>query len=457
MSFNETIITDSQNNSSVANEDSDKSSAMGYSGRIRLRTLVALRWMAILGQTSAIIIVGFLFHFPLPLALCFGAVAASSWLNIILAFALPSQRLLKSWEATSQLAFDILQLAFLLYLTGGITNPFSVLIIAPATIAASTLRPRWVVFIISLAIACVLFLSYNAMPLPWYVGVSLDIPELYKYGLAAGTIIGLLFTCAYAFRVSAEELRLADALIATQKILAHEQQLAAVGGLAAAAAHELGTPMATIQLTSKEMVNDLEDGQTKEDAQLIYEQSLRCREILRNLSLQKNVSDPTVERLPIEQLLQEAASRHSSNNSNNNKAILYDINPPNDGAQLIVKRMPGVLYGLGNFIENGIQFAHEKLEIRCKWNSRIISVEIMDDGKGFDPDILPRLGEPYVTTRGHGTSGAQVREGMGLGFFIAKTLLERSGGKVKFGNRAAPQTGAIVKIVWSRDNLEFKE
>ncbi|WP_240006523.1 ActS/PrrB/RegB family redox-sensitive histidine kinase [Pseudaquidulcibacter saccharophilus] len=441
------------NSEAIKAENNLKTTRMEFSGRLRLRTLVALRWLAIIGQSIAIIVVGFLFHFPLPLAWCFGAVAVSSWINIILAFALPSQRLLKSWEATTQLSFDLLQLTFLLYLTGGITNPFSVLVIAPATIAAATLRPRWVLFIVVLAMACVTFLHYNAMPLPWYQSYGIELPQLYKSGLAIGIIIGLLFTTAYAFRVSAEEMRLADALIATQKILAKEQQLAAVGGLAAAAAHELGTPLATIQLTSKEMVRDLKSGQSQEDAQLIYEQSLRCRDILRNLSLQKYITDPTVEKLPIGQLLQEAAGRHSQID----KAVLFDINPPSEDAVLIVHRMPEVLYGLGNFIENGLQYAKEKLIIRCMWNNRVIEVEIVDDGRGFDPDILPRLGEPYVTTRGHGSSGAQIREGMGLGFFIAKTLLERSGGHVRFGNQASPKSGAIVRVVWSRDDLEYKE
>lgn len=423
-------------------------------GRLRLRTLVALRWLAIVGQLLAISIVAFAMRYELPLTECFSAISASAWFNIVLAFALPSQRLLKNWEATAQIAFDILQLAYLLFLTGGVANPFILLLIAPTTIAASTLRPIWVVVLLTLASLSVWFLYYFSLPLPWGFEKGFEIPQLYRLGLAIGVLIGIYFTAAYAWRVSAEEGRLAEALIATQNILAREQRLAAVGGLAAAAAHELGTPLATIQLTAKEMTLDLPEGTAKEDAQLILDQSLRCREILRNLSSHSNVSDPTQTTISIGQLLEEAAGRHSSNNS---KAIVFDLNPKKIDDSLIVRRMPEILYGMGNFIENALSYAKSKVTIHSEWDSRLIEVSIIDDGKGFDPDILPRLGEPYVSTRGQGTQGAKIREGMGLGFFIAKTLLERSGANISFGNRTGHNSGAIVRMVWSRDDLEIKE
>lgn len=423
-------------------------------GRLRLRTLVALRWLAIIGQLIAISFVAFGMRYKLPLTECFSAISASAWFNIVLAFALPSQRLLKNWEASAQIAFDILQLSYLLFLTGGVANPFVLLLIAPTTIAASTLRPVWVVTLMLLASISVWFLYSYSLSLPWEVENGLALPQLYKLGLTIGVLIGIFFTAAYAWRVSAEEGRLAEALIATQNILAREQRLAAVGGLAAAAAHELGTPLATIQLTAKEMTLDLPEGNAKEDAQLILDQSLRCREILRNLSSHSNVSDPTQTTISIGQLLEEAVGRHSSNNS---KAVVFDLNPKKSDDNLIVRRMPEILYGLGNFIENGLSFASSKVTIYSQWDAKLIEVSIIDDGKGFDPDILPRLGEPYVSTRGQGTQGAKVREGMGLGFFIAKTLLERSGGNISFGNRTGQNSGAIVRIVWSRDDLEIKE
>lgn len=421
-------------------------------GRLRLRTLVALRWLAIVGQTISVAIIAIVFGYDLPLTPCFSAISASAWFNIVLAFALPSQRLLKQWEAAGQLIFDIFQLSFLLYLTGGISNPFMLLLIAPTTIAASTLRKHWILLILSIALIMVAILYQSPYPLPWVKGQEFSLLPMYKLGISIGLSIGILFTAAYAWRVSAEEIRLADALIATQAILAREQRLAAVGGLAAAAAHELGTPLATIQLTAKEMTRALSDGPDKEDAQLILEQSLRCREILRNLSAHNSFSDPTIISLPFGQLLREAAERHNSNTS---KALLFDINPPQIDDELIVHRMPEIIYGLGNFIENAFFYAKSKVTISASWDNKLVKVKIIDDGRGFDPDILPRLGEPYISSRTQGTQGAQTREGMGLGFFIAKTLLERSGGQISFGNQTGNSTGAIVIIIWSRDGLEL--
>lgn len=420
-------------------------------GRLRLRTLVSLRWLAVVGQVFTVAFVAFKMGYDLPLAACFTAIACSAWLNIILTFSFPSQRMMKHWEAALQLVFDISQLGFLLYLTGGTNNPFSLLFVAPTTIAAATLSRRWVIAIIGATLAWVGIIHFWHLPLPWAIIGQFQLPAMYEYGVLIAICIGVLFTAAYAWRVAAEEMRLANALIATQTILAQEQKLAALGGLAAAAAHELGTPLATIQLTAKELTRDLADGVAKDDARLIFDQSLRCRDILRDLSAHSALNDPTIEYLPIGQLLQEAAAKHDNNHD---KAILFEISQPQNEQELIVVRRPEILYGIGNFIENGISYAKSKLTIKCKWDAKLLDITIIDDGPGFDPDILPRLGEPYISSRGQGTIGAQVREGMGLGFFIAKTLLERAGGEVSFGNQISPQQGAIVRIIWSRDDIE---
>jgi two-component system sensor histidine kinase RegB len=423
-------------------------------GRLRLRTLVSLRWLAIVGQVIAVAFVGLKLGYDLPLAACFTAIASSAWLNIILTFSFPSQRMMKHWEAAFQLIFDISQLGYLLYLTGGTNNPFIILFVAPATIAAATLSARWVIAIISITLAWVATIYLWHLPLPWVSNNMFEMPTMYELGFVTATWIGVLFTSAYAWRVASEEMRLANALVATQTILAQEQKLAALGSLAAAAAHELGTPLATIQLTAKELTRELSEGPTKDDVKLIFDQSLRCRDILRDLSAHSATSDPTVEHLPIGQLLREAVERHDKNND---KAILFEIHPPTNETELIVIRRPEILYGIGNFIENGMSFAKSKLTIKCKWDAKLLDLTITDDGPGFDPDILPRLGEPYITSRGQGTSGAQLREGMGLGFFIAKTLIERVGGEVRFGNQISPDQGAIVRIIWSRDDIEHRE
>ena len=423
-----------------------------YVGRLRSRTLVGSRWLALTGQMATILIVHYTLGFELPLMLCILAIGANAALNLLISTALPPGRLVRQWEAAAQLTFDVLQLTFLLFLTGGIENPFCLLLIAPVTVSAATLRPRWTIGLIAGTLMCVVALTLTPFPLPWDPVGGFELPSVYRFAVACAIGVGLLFTAGYAWRVSVEESRLADALIATQEVLAREQRLAALGGLAAAAAHELGTPLATIQVTAKELVRALPAGSLdQEDAQLVLSQAQRCREILRKLSDNRDVSDPAIERLPLGQLLEEAAARHGDRGT---KALLFDIRRPDGAPDLIVMRQPAVLYGLGNLIENALQFSTTAVTISAQWDEMSVQVTIGDDGPGFDESVLDRLGEPYVTTRGAGTSGSRQREGMGLGFFIAKTLLERSGAKVTFGNQTGVQRGALVKAVWARRDLE---
>lgn len=423
-----------------------------YVGRLRSRTLVGSRWLALLGQLGTILIVHFWLKFQLPLAMCILAIGANAALNLFLSLALPVGRLVRQWEAAAQLTFDVLQLTFLLFLTGGIENPFCLLLIAPVTVSAATLRPRWTLGLIGVTLGCVGALILTPFPLPWNPVGGFELPSVYRFAAAIAISIGLLFTAGYAWRVSVEEGRLADALIATQEVLAREQRLAALGGLAAAAAHELGTPLATIQVTAKELARSLPAGSLdQEDAQLVLSQAQRCREILRKLSSNRDISDPTVERLTLGQLLQEAAARHSDIGT---KALLFDIHRPKGEPDLMVQRQPAILYGLGNIIENALEFSTQAVTISAHWDSTSVQVTISDDGQGFDEGVLDRLGEPYLTTRGAGTAGSRNREGMGLGFFIAKTLLERSGAKVTFGNQISPDRGALVRAQWARRDIE---
>jgi two-component system, sensor histidine kinase RegB len=413
-----------------------------FVGRLRSRTLVGSRWLALLGQMVTILFVHFGLGFELPLALCIMAIGANVALNLFLSTALPAGRLMRQSEAAAQLMFDVLQLSFLLFLTGGIENPFCLLLIAPVTVSAATLRPRWTLGLIGVTLGCVALLLATPFPLPWEPAGSFSLPDAYRFAAAGGIGIGLLFTASYAWRVAVEEGRLADALIATQEILAREQRLAALGGLAAAAAHELGTPLATIQITAKELARALPVGTPDhDDAQLVLAQAQRCREILRRLSTSPVETDLTTQLIPLSQVLEEAAARHSDLSA---KALLFDIRHPDDGADLIVRRQPAILYGLGNIIENALQFANEAVIISAQWDKTTVEVCISDDGPGFDEAVIDRLGEPYVSSR----------EGLGLGFFIAKTLLERSGGAVTVTNRLSPLRGAQVRIVWPRTSIE---
>jgi two-component system sensor histidine kinase RegB len=425
-----------------------------FVGRLRSRTLVSSRWFALIGQFITVLVVHFGFGFELPLMACLLAIGANTALNLVITVGLAPQRLVRQREAAAQLTFDTLQLAFLLYLTGGIQNPFCLLLIAPATIAASILQPRWTLSIIAITILCVAFLAVYSYPLPWQPAGSFTVPVLYQFSAAFGIVVGLLFTASYAFRVSVEESRLADALIATQEVLAREQRLAALGGLAAAAAHELGTPLATIQVTAKEMLRSLPQASPDlEDAQLILNQAQRCREILRNLTNQKDEPDPVTDIIPFGQLLEEVAQRHPDLG---HKALLFDIEGPEGKEELLVQRTPSVLYGMGNMLENAIHYATQAVTVAASWNDQYVKVTIVDDGPGFDEAILDRLGEPYVTTNPAGGSSSTRREGMGLGFFIAKTLLERSGATVSFWNQEGAKKGAVVEIRWPYSAIAAK-
>jgi two-component system, sensor histidine kinase RegB len=424
----------------------------GGAGRVNLRTLVGLRWMAILGQLTAVLVVAHGFGFDLPLVACLAVIALSAGANLTLMAANPLQRVVPQPEAAAHIAFDTIQLSLLLYFTGGIENPFSLMLIAASSAAASILRLRWTLLIVLITVFCLIILSVWAWPLPWSPAGSLNLPPLYQVGMFAAILIGVLFNSASSWRLAEGENRMGNALLATQAVLAREQKLAALGGLATAAAHELGTPLATIQVTAKELARALPDGQDREDAQLILSQAERCRVILRNLSAGSSTDDPQMTHAPFAQLLEDAVARHREEAPG--KAVLFDILGGPEGDELVVPRSPEITYGVGNFVENALDFATSKVVVQAEWTAQRVRLKVYDDGPGFDDDILPRLGEPYVTTRGRESQNAELHEGLGLGFFIAKTLIERSGGEVVFRNRVLPERGAEVRVEWSRQRLE---
>jgi two-component system sensor histidine kinase RegB len=257
-------------------------------------------------------------------------------------------------------------------------------------------------------------------------------------------MIGLAFTSVYAWRVAAEEERLSIALAAAQAVLTREQRLSALGGLAAAAAHELGTPLATIHLVAKEMLRSLpKDSPLEEDAQLLVSQSERCRQILKHLSLRQEEGDAIHARLPLRALVEETAAPYRGLGAEIIIRLIGPDGPGGVGPDL--RRSPEISQGLRNLIENAVGFAHTRVEIITEWNALQLSVTVRDDGPGFPAQVLARLGEPYVSERKAGDRAG----GMGLGFFIAKTLLERSGARVEFGNRIGTPSGAVVRALWS--------
>lgn len=422
----------------------------GGPGRMRLRTLVLLRWLAIAGQTAAVLFVEFLMNFHLPLYPALAVIGLSAGVNLMLTLALPAQRLVAEWEAALQLGLDVLQLAALLALTGGTANPFLLLFIAPVAVSASALRPAVTACLTGLAYLCVAALAVWRAPLPWVEGQPLQLPPLYEAGLAAAVLIGLGFTSVYAWRVAAEAERLNQALATTQAVLAREQKLSALGGLAAAAAHELGTPLATIHLVAREMAQHLPpNAPEQEDVALLVSQSERCRQILRQLSRKGAEEDQVHGRLSLAAMLQEVVQPHQGLGPE----IFVSI-APQQGAQAArepqLKRMPEIIHGLGNLVDNAVGFAKERVEVAARFSAKEVEIVIRDDGPGFPAAVLPRLGEPYVSERRPGQEGG----GLGLGFFIAKTLLERTGARVEARNRRAPRTGAMVRARWQRARIE---
>lgn len=412
--------------------------------RVRLRTLILLRWLAILGQTAAVLFVRYGLDVAFPLTWALVLIGISVVLNLGLVATRRSQELAREWEAAALLAYDIVQLAALLALTGGLQNPFVFLFIAPVAVSATILRPTVTAVLATLTFACVGVISVYRLPLPWPNGAAFEVPQLYELGIAAAVLVGLGFTSVYAWRVAAEEERLNIALAAVQAVLAREQTLSALGGLAAAAAHELGTPLATIHLVAKEMARDTpQDDPRAEDLNLLVTQSERCRAILGQLSANREQGDLMIQRAPIRALLEEVAAPHEGLGAD--IAIVAE----GEGA-LEVRRMPEIVHALGGIIENAVGFARTRVDIEAQWNAGAIEIVVSDDGEGFAPAILSRLGEPYLTERDReGAAG-----GLGLGFFISKTLLERTGAKLDVRNRRPPNQGAVVRIVWPRSAIE---
>jgi two-component system sensor histidine kinase RegB len=416
--------------------------------QVRLRSLVWIRWIAVVGQLAALLIVQFGFGWNLPITAALAAVAASVILNVAMTFRRPLQGRLGELEAAAYLGFDILQLAVLLYLTGGLSNPFALLFLGPVTVSASILSRSATVVLSALVVICASLLAFYHQPLPWGAE-GLKLPVLYIGGLWVAVIVGTLFLAGYIGNVAGEGRRMSNALAATQLALAREQQLSAVGGLAAAAAHELGSPLATIAVTTKELTREIPaDSPYADDIRILQIESDRCRDILAEIgraSDHADPDDPFVTGL-LSDVVAAAATRYRS------EEIILDVVAAavDDSEEPFVPRSPELLHGLGNVIQNAVQFGQKTVSVAVSWDELEARVEVRDDGRGFPPGVLDRVGEPYISNRGDGH--------LGLGIFIAQTLLERTGARIQFTNirDAGHVEGAEVVIVWNRAALEVK-
>ncbi len=426
---------------------------------IRLRTMILLRWVAIAGQLIAITVAQLVYGIQLELGLCYLAVGASMIANLVATFVYPENKRLSEFENLWMIMFDLLQIGFLLYLSGGLNNPFALLLLGPVTISATALSLRSTLVICSTAIVLVSILALSHLPLTTQDGTVLAMPDLFIFGQWTALVIAIVFTSAYSRRVTTEVHSMGDALAATQMALAREQKLTDLGGVVAAAAHELGTPLATIKLASAELLSDLRDSpELAEDAALICEQADRCRDILRDMG-RAGKDDLHLRQAPLEAVLQESADPHMDRGK---EVIIFQTVPEDERKfQPMILRKPEIIHGLRNLVQNAVDFANDTVWLETAWTDTEVSIRIMDDGPGFSMHILGRIGDPFMRARNRPRRSVArpEYEGMGLGLFIAKTLLERSGAQLRFANgpggpKGAKGTGAVVEVIWPRNALE---
>src|ERR1700761_616807 len=419
---------------------------------IRLDTILRLRWLAVLGQLAAIFIVMQGLEFDVEVVPCLTIIALSAVLNLAMQVAINPMQRLEPVYAAALLALNIIELAGLLFFTGGLENPFSFLFLAPVLISATALPFRLTIALGALAIVCASALVYFHFPLPWDSDDPLVLPPIYLFGVWLSIAVAIGVTSLYAFQVAEEARQLSDALAATELVLTREQHLTQLDALAAAAAHELGTPLSTIFLIARELERSVADNSPLSgDLKTLREQTQRCRDILAKIT-QLNSSGAPFDRMPLSTLIEETVAPHRDFDVAIKVRVAIGVTPEPVGM-----RNPAILYGVGNILENAVDFARAEVEVNASWNKETVEIVISDDGPGIAPDMLKRIGEPYLSRRRSSDETQGQHGGLGLGVFIARTLLQRTGAKVSFTNRVFPDHGAVVAIAWPRPRFEAEE
>jgi two-component system, sensor histidine kinase RegB len=417
------------------------------SRRVRLQTLVRLRWLAVAGQLLTVYLVHVWIAFPLPYLVCGAMIGLLALFNFFLSVRYPPTLRLQPSATLALLSIDLVELAGVLFVTGGLSNPFAPLLCVPVIISSSTQPIRYT---LGLGIILILFLSvltFSPYPLPWYPGSSYFIPTELIIGIWLALLTTTAFAAFYSYRVSLEAMQLSEALAATELVLQRENHLTQLDGLAAAAAHELGTPLATISVVAKEMERELgNDERYGEDVQLLRSQAERCRDILRRLTTLSSSQEDTMKLLPLSSLIEEVTAPHREFGI---RIIVIEKTPRE--TEPTGARNAGIIYGLGNLVENAVDYARNHVIVTTETRNDKVIVTIEDDGEGYSSDILQRIGEPYVTSRSRDDHAG----GLGLGLFIAKTLLERSGAKLAFSNSSGETGGARVVVEWPRHRMDI--
>ncbi len=385
--------------------------------RLEKKTVVILRWIALIGQLLTIYFVHFYVGFDLPLIFCSLTIFCGGLTNIFIQFNFKKNQL-SNIESTILLFYDVIQLAVLIYLTGGVTNPFVIFLIVPALISSTLLNLASTLFLSIITIMSLTLLTFNYFPLPSEGNIHFHVPDYYIYSIPSALVIALIFLNYFGFRFGYEARRRGNALNKLELVLAKEQELESIGHQAAAAAHSLGTPLSTITVIAKELKKEMIDNKEfKDDVDTILEQAKKCGEILKKISQNQIIDDEYVKNITLQDLLFEITKSFESITEKN-----LNLNLENAKKRIPIKRSAELTYGIRNFVGNAVKFSKQNININLVVNNQTTTLQISDDGPGFPDDIYKIIGEPYISTK---SKKLKSKAGLGLGTFIGKTLLER--------------------------------
>tara|TARA_B100001029_G_scaffold174336_1_gene174325 strand:+ start:1266 stop:2552 length:1287 start_codon:yes stop_codon:yes gene_type:complete len=410
-------------------------------------TYINLRWIAYIGQIVAILVVQFVLKYNFDYIICISIVFFSILTNLYLKFKIKENQI-NNLTSTNYLIFDIFQLGMLLFFTGGITNPFVFLIIIPAVFSSQHLHFVSSIIISLFIILILILITFFHFELPNPGNLHFHAPDFYTYSIPLSIVIGLIFLVYFGFKFGEESRIRKKAYDKIQEIMAKENELLSLGGQAAAAAHSLGTPLSTILLTASEIQKEIgKNHKISKDLNLLVSQSIRCREILKKLSLNPSLEDEFIDAdIDLYAYVKEIIRSYKEISSKN-----FYINIDNFTKSIKIKKSVEIIYGLRNFIGNANKYSQDKVEIILTSNKKITNILIKDDGPGFPKDLIEkdRLGEPYIRTLDQINTK---NFGLGLGTFIGKTLLEKNYASIKFNN--STDSGAEVLIEWQNEDLE---
>ena len=407
-------------------------------------TLTILRYIAIFGQFFAINVVYFYLALPFPIELSYVVIFIGLLTNLYLQFGIKINQL-KDIYASIFLVYDLIQLSILLFLTGGIFNPFCFLLIIPAIVSSTFLSMGTTIILVFITSLLLLIISFFHLPLPGKEMNLLDFSDFYKIGIVISIFIGLIFLSYFGIRFAGETKKRSKALNKLQEVISKEYELESLGGQAAAAAHSLGTPLATISVVAKELKKEIgDDTEISKDIDLLISQTKRCSEILKQISKKQIEEDIFLSSVRFEDLILEIIDSFKETSS---KEIYFEAD--NDQNKIKIQRTPEIIYGLRNFIGNAVKFSKSKVKVNLISDNNVIEIKINDDGPGIPEDIINKIGEPYIKSKSRELSS---NSGLGLGTFLGKTLLERQNAKLLF-RRNSNLGGALVIITWDPKNF----